>query len=1294
MNVKKCVAAIAVTVGMLFAKGEVSLPSGYTPIEYIQSTGAQYIKTGLKVSGSMTIDITYSHFQNVNNGTIFSNGHWSGKSYMWMFQGNFKLWGDPTIQVSLKEHPVADTDLYRLTWGAGDAYALYKNGTVVTNGVSGRTPIQQNELWIFKGSSGNCQYAQMRLYDLKIGTSAADGTVTLQRDYVPCRSPWNEVGLYDLVGKAFYGSASGTKFIGPYADSRLPNGYVPVEYVESDGSAFIDTGITAASDLSAELGYVPLELEGDGCFGISKDEAADWRFASYVNGCFFDSGSARAGNTSNGMKLQVGTRYVIKVGTSSSLIYNEVYDASGTSCLSRQTANKDGDPRPANVYLFGVNREGTPLCKKMRVYSFKLLRGGTLLRNFVPCRNLIGEAGLWDLVEGKFYGNFGLGSLTAPTNIPPPREVALPEGYTQVEWIESSGTQHIDTGYVPKRTTQVTASFKALKRNENWGAFFGTLNDDKSNNAISLRYYEGSYNLNGLFDNTSYGEAKTAGTYKYADVMATVREGAMIIDGTAHKISTSSDPYQGSLILFGERNGNEIRRRQSMRLYGLTIYEGTTVVHDYVPCRRESDGEYGLYDLTALAFLSNNGTGAFKGPDSAFYAKMNGDGFTYYTAYGESIAAPETGITGLPLAFANDAEYQALVAAPSRVALASGVVLEHDVTLTADADWSKYDFDFDFNYVGHTVNLNGHKLTVGKLKGEGSVTDTSVTTSYQLLSYLESDGNAYIDTGIIANFVISAELDYVPLVQEGDGSFGINKDENADYRFAPYSGGCFFDCGKSRAGVTSKGVILQAGTRYTVRVGTEGNTVYNEVFKEDGSAFGARQTAAKNGVGPRGVNIYLFGVNHEDKAICKKMRVYSFKLKNNGTLVRDFVPARRLPDGTLGLLDLTQAGGSFYVNRGGGSFTAGDAVGMRYYGAPCGELHVNVASGTIENTEVALSGSLKLVKDGNGTFVAHREGQTYFGGTQVTGGIFALWNSGQNATDWMPSTHGTLGALGSTIDVDSGARFNIVGNYDIYRFNIRLNSGQFESSDRPIQGVSGGSAFAQTQTGWAGTGNITLTADSKYWLRYDVIQNKGTVDLGGHTLDILFTNGKNLHWSSGIKNGTLIVHNGDTSAAGASWFKTIAAVDARTITFDMYEQFKLDNDFSVSNYVSHSRNDLTNGHQGTKALNVYGTFTPVTDFFYGCTMQDGSTIDLSPRTGAWSTTSLSTTGKRTVEFAKDATVYIDLGARRDAGDKGKIVAWTEKPENVTFALAKNVPGRLEVCDDGIYLRRGLTLFIR
>ena len=52
----------------------------------------------------------------------------------------------------------------------------------------------------------------------------------------------------------------------------------------------------------------------------------------------------------------------------------------------------------------------------MRLYSLQVKQNGVIIRDFVPCKNNItDEYGLYDRVEGKFYGNeSGNGAFLGP----------------------------------------------------------------------------------------------------------------------------------------------------------------------------------------------------------------------------------------------------------------------------------------------------------------------------------------------------------------------------------------------------------------------------------------------------------------------------------------------------------------------------------------------------------------------------------------------------------------------------------------------------------------------------------------------------------------------------------------------------------------------------------------------------------------------------------------------------------------------------------------------------------------
>ena len=53
-------------------------------------------------------------------------------------------------------------------------------------------------------------------------------------------------------------------------------------------------------------------------------------------------------------------------------------------------------------------------CWGFRLYSFRIFEGAELKRDFVPCVSATEGAGLWDLVEGKFYPNKGGTAFNTP----------------------------------------------------------------------------------------------------------------------------------------------------------------------------------------------------------------------------------------------------------------------------------------------------------------------------------------------------------------------------------------------------------------------------------------------------------------------------------------------------------------------------------------------------------------------------------------------------------------------------------------------------------------------------------------------------------------------------------------------------------------------------------------------------------------------------------------------------------------------------------------------------------------
>ena len=187
---------------------------------------------------------------------------------------------------------------------------------------------------------------------------------------------------------------------------------------------------------------------------------------------------------------------------------------------------------------------------------------------------------------------------------------ALPNGYTQVEYIQSSGSQYIDTGIYPNQNTTIeisayttdTSNDKPLfgERNGNNVAFLAWTNPQ--NTAHPAFAFHDTGNVDTYFGFTS-GIKHTIMLYN----------GGFICDGKVYSFATKTFKSSYKLLLFGLNNAGSIDSRKFYgRVYSCKIYDNDTLVRDYAPCV-SPDGEYGLYDLVEHKFYSNQGTGQFTG---------------------------------------------------------------------------------------------------------------------------------------------------------------------------------------------------------------------------------------------------------------------------------------------------------------------------------------------------------------------------------------------------------------------------------------------------------------------------------------------------------------------------------------------------------------------------------------------------------------------------------------------------------------------------------------------------------
>lgn len=126
--------------------------------------------------------------------------------------------------------------------------------------------------------------------------------------------------------------------------------------------------------------------------------------------------------------------------------------------------------------------------------------------------------------------------------------------------------------------------------------------------------------------------------------------------------------------------------------------------------------------------------------------------------------------------------------------------------------------------------------------------------------------------------------------------------------------------------------------------------------------------------------------------------------------------------------------------------------------------------------------------------------------------------------------------------------------------------------------------------------------------------------------------------------------------------------------------------------------ETTNQSVGLFPVDVLERCQPGGDGFYGCFLHGGAVLDLSQCNGELQARSRYVKGCDSTTYEANTTIAVHLGGR-EVHNKECLVAWLERPENVTFVLdeesRRRTRCRIVVKEDGIYVdKRGLVIIVR
>ena len=179
---------------------------------------------------------------------------------------------------------------------------------------------------------------------------------------------------------------------------------------------------------------------------------------------------------------------------------------------------------------------------------------------------------------------------------------------TTVEYIESTGTQYIDTGIVP---TNHRVRMKFQKTDSLGSSIFGCYGTTALTDSYELTWYQGKWYYSNGQKNTNHPTIPPAVT----DVVTLdyfTFDNKVIMNGNEVGTTYNSSVSSNSLYLFGKNA--TYQQLSNMKLWYAQIYDRATeeLVRDFVPAI-DDDGVICLYDNVTETYFYNQGEGEFIG---------------------------------------------------------------------------------------------------------------------------------------------------------------------------------------------------------------------------------------------------------------------------------------------------------------------------------------------------------------------------------------------------------------------------------------------------------------------------------------------------------------------------------------------------------------------------------------------------------------------------------------------------------------------------------------------------------
>ena len=190
----------------------------------------------------------------------------------------------------------------------------------------------------------------------------------------------------------------------------------------------------------------------------------------------------------------------------------------------------------------------------------------------------------------------------------------LPDGYTQVEYIQGTGTQYIDIRSKMYNNSKIELCFSFDVMQQNCSIFGSRLSGISNNFEIASQnpnfpiYLDfGSFQTSRATYNNAVINTKYICTISKS-LRAVYNENHTLLASNTTLISEDNETPSNALIFYTA--GGYSQNKLKGKVYYCKIWENGVLVRNMIPCKNPSNVA-GMYDIVNRVFYTNAGSGTF-----------------------------------------------------------------------------------------------------------------------------------------------------------------------------------------------------------------------------------------------------------------------------------------------------------------------------------------------------------------------------------------------------------------------------------------------------------------------------------------------------------------------------------------------------------------------------------------------------------------------------------------------------------------------------------------------------------